>query len=244
MDGMVKPVTIIVQAHMGSSRLKNKMMKQLCGETIISHIISRLKNVSNAAGIVVATSDLPADDILAAECNRQNVYVCRGSDSDVLNRFFEAAKETKAGHIARVCADNPLLDWNIIHDEIELYRNGMYDMVACGNSVPLGLGCEIFSFAMLRQAEKLASEDYQREHVTPYMYEHCTNVFRYETAHDAGRYRFTMDTEEDYALLVKIYEVLYHGQHDFALQKIVKTMEANPEWRELNKHIRQKLVGK
>ena len=239
---MVKSVGIVVQAHMGSTRLPNKMMKNLFGKSVLAHIIERLKRSNTADKLIIATSDLSADDILVEECKKYNVDFYRGSDSDVLERFYQAAKFYGLSDIARVCADNTLIDWQIIDEEIKIYQSNQYDIVTCGDTVPLGLGCEIFSFKLLEEARNKATEYYQHEHVTPYLYEHFSNVYEYNIPKNLKKYRFTLDTEEDWQLISNIYSELYHGDNNFLLEDIVAVMEKNPNWYDINKNVKQKSV--
>ncbi len=240
---MVKKLGIVVQAHMGSTRLPNKMMLQLCDKTVLGHVICRLKKVKNADLLVVATSTLPTDDAIVAECEKYGVLVYRGSDDDVLSRFYNAAVQYELTDIARVCADNTLVDWNIIEEEIVAYRTGAYPIVNPSKNVPLGLGCELFSFAMLEEAYKNADKAYQHEHVTPYIYEHYASVYRPPYAKDYSKYRFTLDTEADWQLIQRIYGKLYRERVGFTLDDVIQIMEENPEWFDLNKDVHQKAVG-
>ena len=237
---MVKSVGIIVQAHMGSTRLPNKMMKDLFGKSVLGHVITRLKKSLCADKLIIATSNLPSDDILAEECKKYQVNFYRGSDSDVLDRFYQAAKYYELSDIARVCADNTLIDWQIIDEEIKIYKNFSYDIVTSGDTVPLGLGCEIFSFDLLEEARHKATKTYQHEHVTPYLYENFSNVYRYNLQEDFKKYRFTLDTEEDWQLIYKIYSELYHGEDNFLLEDVVAVMKKNSTWFDINKNVKQK----
>lgn len=237
---MVKTLGIVVQAHMGSTRLPNKMMKELYGKSVLGHVITRLKNSRFADKLIIATSNLSADDVLVEECKKNQVAVYRGSDEDVLERFYQAAKFYELSAVARVCADNTLIDWQIIDEEIKIYQNSQYDIVTCGGSVPLGLGCEIFSYELLEKARNNAREHYQHEHVTPYLYENFSEVYRYNLKKDLGKYRFTLDTDEDWELIRKIYGALYHGVADFLLEDVIAVMEKNLEWIEINKNVKQK----
>ena len=234
---MVKSVGIIVQAHMGSTRLKNKMLKQLCGKSVLAHVVDRLKKVDYASRLIVATSTLIEDDVLVEECAQHNVATFRGSDSDVLARFYHCAKHYELSHIARVCADNTLVDWDIIDSEIELYNENDCDIVSTGTTIPLGLGCEIFSFDSLRRAFEFADKHYQREHVTPYIYESAQKIYRYELKKNFGKYRFTLDTQEDWELISKIYNELYDGEANFGLPEIIEVMDKHPDWFYINKDV-------
>ena len=237
---MVKTLGIVVQAHMGSTRLPNKMMKKLCGKSVIGHVITRLKNSRCADKLIIATSNLSADDVLVEECKKYQVNFYRGSDADVLERFYQAAKIYELTDIARVCADNTLVDWQIIDEEIKIYKNSRYDVVTCGETVPLGLGCEIFSFELLKEARNNATEHYQHEHVTPYIYENFYDVYKYNLKKDLRKFRFTLDTEEDWNLISKIYAELYHEDTDFLLDDVITVMEKNSTWFDINKNVKQK----
>ena len=160
----------------------------------------------------------------------------------MLERFYRTAESYGLDHIARVCADNTLVDWSIIDREIEMYRDNDFDVVVSGKSVPLGLGCEVFSWDLLKDAHDNATEHYQHEHVTPYLYEHYSNVGRYEVAEDLSRFRFTLDTDADWQLINKIYGELYLGVNDFLLDDVVRVMEAHPDWFDINKDVKQKKV--
>ncbi|WP_028129291.1 cytidylyltransferase domain-containing protein [Selenomonas sp. AE3005] len=239
---MVKRLGIIVQAHMGSTRLPNKMLKDLCGKTVIGHVISRLKLVKNADELIIATSALPADDLLVQECQKYDVKVFRGSDSDVLGRFYHAACEYNLTDVARVCADNTFVDWSLIDREIEKYKSVANSVVVPGENVPLGLGCEIFSFSMLEEAFQCGQERYHREHVTPYIYEMHPSKVQVDYPVCYSKYRLTLDTIDDWKLIEKLYKKLYAGADDITIEQINKVMEENPSFIEINSHVHQKEV--
>ena len=237
---MVRKLGIIVQAHMGSTRLHNKMMKILCGRTVLGHVVSRLKKVQSADELIVATSDLPVDDSIVKECDKYNVSVVRGSDKDVLSRYYKAAKEHDLTDIVRVCADNTLVDWCLIDKEIAEYKKHENVIVATGENVPLGLGGEIFSFSMLEEAFINGKERYHREHVTPYIYEQDYEVIRMNYEKFYGNFRLTLDTESDWLLINKIYEFLYTGEDAITFEQVAEALKNNPSWIRINEHIKQK----
>lgn len=236
---MVKKIGCIIQARMGSTRLPGKVLKVLGDKTVLGHIIARLKNARNIDQIIVATSENIEDNRIADECRNHNVECFRGSNTNVLKRYFEAAVLYKLTDVVRVCADNALVDWEIIDNQISIYKKNYYDIVATGNLIPLGLGGEIFSFEKLQSAFENAKEDYQREHVTPYIYETSKSVFRYQIDEDYSKYRFTLDTPQDWSLILKIYDFLYKGNHDFTLREVIEVMRNNPELYEFNKDVKQ-----
>ena len=239
---MVGKLGILVQAHMGSTRLKDKMMRDLHGRSVIGCVVTRLQQVRNADALVVATSSLPADDVLVEELRRYRVDTFRGSDSDVLQRFYEAAQYYGLTDVVRVCADNTLVDPEILEQQIACYRGGDYKVVVCGSHIPLGLGGEIFSFKLLEEAARNATEPYQHEHVTPYIYEHHNEVHKYDIKEDCSKYRFTLDTEEDWHLIYNIYDVLKDRIKEFRLSDVVEVMGKHPDWIEINKGVKQRRV--
>lgn len=92
----------------------------------------------------------------------------------------------------------------------------------------------------METAHKEAKERYQREHVTPFIYENNNNIFYYKNSIDYSKYRWTLDTPEDFELLTKVYEELYEGKHDFYLKEIIELFERKPELSDINAHIEQK----
>lgn len=239
-------IVAIIQARMGSSRLPNKVMKQLCGKSVISHDIERVKQSKLINQIVIATTTSKKDDILVKEALSNNVNVYRGSEEDVLSRYYEAALENKADIVVRITSDCPLIDPFIVDNVIKCYLQDKYDLVTnSGNELnqrtfPRGLDLEVFSFESLEDAYKNARKQYQREHVTPYIYENSKKIYIYKNKIDFSKYRWTLDTEEDYELIRSIYEELYKGKHNFYFDDILVLFNEKPNLYNINKHIEQK----
>lgn len=239
-------VTVIIQARMGSTRLPGKVMKVLFGSTVLAHDIARVKQAKSIDEIVVATTVVAIDDVIEAEALRCGVKVFRGSEDDVLGRYYLAATENKAEIVVRITSDCPLIDPKVIDGIVECFKSNHYDIITNAGSdlsqrtYPRGLDTEVFSHAALQEAYNNAKEKYQREHVTPYIYENAKRIFYYKNDVDYSHHRWTLDTEEDWQLIQKLYEHLYHGKHDFYLPDILAVMEQNPELFEINKDIEQK----
>ena len=154
----LKPnIVAIVQARMGSTRLPGKILKSIQGMPMLWHIVSRLKSVDEIDEVVIATSDLPSDDQVYEMAKNYGIACFRGSETDVLNRFYSAAKMMDAQYVIRITGDCPLVDPLTISKLIQLYFNDQFDFcgVACGagvakekniNRFPDGLDAEIFSF--------------------------------------------------------------------------------------------------
>lgn len=239
----------IVQARMGSTRLPGKILKDLLGKTVLQHVIERVLMVNSIDEIIIATTVLDQDIVVVHEATKCGVKYFRGSEEDVLSRYYLAAKESEADVIVRITSDCPLID-PIITDQVVKYflEKQEYELVTNAGidvtkrTFPRGLDTEVFSFQALEEAFKAATLPYQREHVTPYIYENSNKIYFYQNEVDYSHLRWTLDTEEDYLLIEKIYNHLYHGTHDFYFQDIIRLLEKYPEFIQINSHIEQKKI--
>lgn len=243
---MEKTVAII-QARMGSTRLPGKVLKNLCGKPVLEHVIDRVRQSKKIDDIVVATTDLPQDDIIMELSQKCGVKYFRGDEDDVLSRYYYAAKENRAAHIVRITSDCPLYDPNVGDDVIAFFREHDYDIVSNAGALdtrrtfPPGFDTEVFSWDCLKDAFDNARNRYQREHVTPYMYESSSNHWcNYHLDHDCSGYRLTLDTPEDFTLIQALYNHFYKGAHDFYLSEIVGFLSTEPQLLKLNEAVYQK----
>jgi spore coat polysaccharide biosynthesis protein SpsF len=200
----------IIQARMGSSRLPGKVLLPIIGKPMLEIIVDRVGEVDSIDMLVVATSVSKQDDQLACVVGGwPGVELWRGSEEDVLHRYFEAASAYNADVILRVTADNPFFHGKTADSLIKMLREG-YDYVSNDlvHSFPLGIGLEVFRFEALASADSQAIKPYQREHVTPYLREN-PNLFRLgnlELARNWSHIRLTVDTEEDYLNAKALFE--------------------------------------
>lgn len=242
----IKKVVSIIQARTGSSRLPKKIMRILCGKTILAHDIERIKQSKNINEIIIATTINEEDDIIVKEAQFNGVKVYRGSEEDVLDRYYNAALENNADVIVRITSDCPLIDPYITEEIISFYLNNDYDLVTNSGddlskrTYPRGLDVEVFSFEILEKAHLNADKYYQREHVTPYIYENSKNIYYYKNNTNYSKHRWTIDTEEDFELIEAIYEELYNGKHDFYFKDILNLFDRKPQLFDINKHVEQK----
>lgn len=236
----------IIQARMGSTRLQGKVMKKIADKTILEHVIERVKQSKLIDVIVIATTTLERDDIIETVSLNCGVEVFRGSEEDVLSRYYYAAKENNLDIVVRITSDCPLIDPKVLDNIVSFYKSNDYDIVSNAGAdittrtYPRGLDTEVFSFKMLEDAFNKADEKYQREHVTPYIYENANNIYYYKNDVDYSKYRWTLDTEEDFQLISEIYKHLYSGKHDFYLEEIIDLFEKNQDLYNINAHIKQK----
>lgn len=239
-------VVCIMQARTGSTRLPGKVLKKICGKTVLEHDIDRIKRIENIDEIIIATTDKKQDDLIVNEALRLGVKYFRGSEEDVLSRYYYAAEEYKADVIVRVTSDCPLIDSKVSKDIIQYYLENMdrYDYVSntIERTYPRGLDTEVFSFKALEKAfnESILHKD--REHVTPYIWDN-NNIFaigQYVNDKDYSHLRWTLDTPEDFKLIMNIYENLYIDNNDFGLRDILNLYEKDCSLVYINSHIKQK----
>lgn len=242
----------IIQARMGSTRLPGKVMKKLCDRTVLSHVINRVKTCHLIDQIVIATTTLPHNDYIVKEAKQCGVNWFRGSETNVLERYYLTAKEYQADTIMRIASDCPLLDVEILDDLLSYFQeeNNMglgidYLSNTLRRSFPIGLDAEVFTYNALEIAYNYATKDYEKEHVTPYIYQHpdLFSLHNLSNDDDLSYYRWTLDTPEDYELIKIIYENLYPQNPLFSMDEILSLLEKKPEISKINAHIEQKKLG-
>jgi len=233
---------IIVQARMTSTRLPGKVMKIVCGKPLLEHLINRLKRVKCADQIVIATTVNETEDIIVELCKKLDISYYRGSEEDVLGRYYEAAVEYGGDVIIRITSDCPVIDPEVVDYLISFFTNniGKYDYVSntLERSYPKGMGAEIVSFKALKEAHFNAYDPFDREHVTPFIKKRPQQFRLYNILYkaDMSRYRWTVDTPADLELITKICDALYYKNPLFSLNDILDLMTRNPEWEAINTH--------
>ena len=238
-------IVAIIQARMGSTRLPGKVLLDLEGKTVLARVVSRLRRATQLSDIVVATTDLVRDDTIVRECERLNVNCFRGSEHDVLDRYYRAARTFAADTIVRITSDCPVIDPDFLDPTItsSQQQDCAYSSNSFPRTYPRGLDTEVFTIAALEQAWRDARRDYEREHVTPYFYEH-PELFRLvsqQGSTDYSQYRWTLDTQEDLELLRRLYSS-FGGRDDFHWLDAIALFERNPELADINSHVIQKAV--
>lgn len=244
----MKPLktAIIIQARMGSTRLPGKVLKPVLGKPLLEYQIERLRRVKNADAVVLATSTLPGDDALAEFAKRAGVPCFRGSESDVLSRYYHCAKETGADVIVRSTADCPLIDPGLMETLIaEFLKSGKYHYgsnATIDRTYPRGLDSEIFTFRALEEAFREAKSPFEREHVTPFITAHRDRYPALSQSHskNLGALRWTVDTPEDFELVKRILEALYPVKPAFTWLDALALLEKHPDWPRINAHVEQK----
>ena len=189
---------------------------------------------------MLATTNRPSDDKLYNWAKESGVDVYRGSESNVLNRYFEAANYSKADVVVRITADDPFKEPVLIDEAVNTLQKGGYDFV-CNNyppSYPEGVDIEVLTKKALDRMESLSSSDFEREHVTQYIYHHPEDfkIFNISNAEgDLSYLRWTVDTEKDFQMVTRIYSFLYKNDSEiFHINDIFRLLKEYPEIGRMN----------
>lgn len=215
----------IIQARMTSTRLPCKVLMDIEGKPMLWHVINRLKFSEKLNDIILAIPDTKENDILEKFAKDNKIKYFRGSEEDVLSRYYETAKKFKCDVIVRITSDCPLIDPKIVDFVIgkHLGSDADYTSNTLKRTFPRGLDVEVFNFKVLERAHKEVTESYQREHVTPYIYKH-PEIFKLQNIEAKGKLRrpnlrLTVDTKEDLQLIREIYKHLYKPREVFYTKK-------------------------
>ena len=238
-------VVLIVQARMGSTRLPGKVMKEILDRPMLSLQLERMRRCEVIDEIVVATSvrpeEAPIVDLVQSEAGAR---IFRGSEQDVLARYYFAAREAGATIVVRVTADCPLIDPAVIDRCVCRFREGDADYVSnCHvRTFPRGLDTEVFSMQALASAYEEARAPEEREHVTPFIWRR-PGRFRLVDVVDSTnnhRHRWTVDTAEDLAVVTGLFEALYPTRPNFSYWDALRYCMVRPDVEMANRSIRQK----
>tara|TARA_B100000700_G_scaffold49723_1_gene52665 strand:- start:230 stop:985 length:756 start_codon:yes stop_codon:yes gene_type:complete len=231
-------IVAILQARMGSSRLPGKVMMSILGRPMLELQIERIKRATLIDKLVVATTTNPQDDEIEQLCTSLNVDCFRGSEEDLLDRYYESAKQFQADYIVRLTGDDPLTDPNLIDDMISKMKSGSFDAVT--NTIyptyPEGLDLSVLTFKSLSLAWSKADLQSQREHVTPYIFDNAEEfrIFHYKQTADKSSLRWTVDYKEDFIFIEEIYKYLYTSNKAFLTEDVYKLLENKPSLVKIN----------
>lgn len=202
-------VTCFVQARYLSTRLVGKVLKKIGQHTALELCIRRLMLCRKIDEIVVLTGDIKANERIVEECKKHSFDIFRGSEEDVLKRFVDASENYLSDILIRITADCPLIDPNQLDSAIEIFQRGTYDYLSntLPPSFPDGLDFEIFTRTALKEADKLAIDKFDREHVTPIL-RRDNNFSRFNVvgSKDYSNIRWTLDAQDDLNLIQSMVE--------------------------------------
>lgn len=242
-------VVAIIQSRMGSKRLPGKVLMLIEKKPMLWHVVERIKQAKKIDKIVIATTDNKEDDVIEELASKERWLIYRGSSEDVLDRYYQTAKYFKADIIFRGSGDLPLIDPFIIDKCIEKLIDNDYDFISnCQDDLstfPRGLDVRVFSFRALEIAHQKAKEQYEIEHVTPYIFENKNNEFKIGPTIEAEHkyradYRLTVDYKEDFELIKKIYQIFYKPGEIINVPEVISFLNKNPEIAKINADCEQK----
>lgn len=245
----------IIQARMNSSRLPGKVLLDIGGQPMLVRVVERARRAQSIDGVMIATTTDPSDDPLEALCRVLGYPVYRGSQFDVLDRFYQAARLAQPGGLApadvivRLTADCPVIDPAVIDQTVAAFHAAGADFGAnrlpppWKRTFPIGLDTEVCSFAGLERAWREAQLPFEREHVMPYFYdqEGRFKLVIIDHSPDCGSYRWTVDTPEDLQLLREIF-ARFNGDDHFTWLDVLELVQREPELQQINTTVKAKLA--
>jgi spore coat polysaccharide biosynthesis protein SpsF len=249
-------IIAIIQARMSSSRLPDKVLLDIAGQPMLSRVYQRTRQAELIDEVVVATSTNPADDPIQILCETCSFPFFRGSEFDVLDRYYQASRLHQAGIIVRITADCPVIDPGVINHTIRSFlgRDSKdstvtlpYDFAAnrlpppWHRTYPIGLDTEVCTFDALQTAWTEALESHQREHVMPFFYEQPERFRILHVTHDPdyGSLRWTVDTPQDLEFIRRVYDHLPDQDH-FSWLDILDLSKQHPELVQINMKVQHK----
>jgi spore coat polysaccharide biosynthesis protein SpsF len=236
-----KMILAILQARQSSSRLPGKVLKPILGVPMLLRQIERIKCSVNIDQLLVATSVEESDDPIVKLCIDNNIKYFRGDLENVLDRFYHAALPYSPSDIVRLTGDCPLTDASVIDTVIKYHKEHEFDYTSntIERTFPVGLDVEVFRLSCLKEAWTEASTMYQKEHVTPFIYEQQERykIGSYLNSTNLSYLRWTVDTDLDFKFVTKIYEYLYDSDPHFNSSNILSLLENYPELKNINASI-------
>jgi len=237
-------VVAIIQARMGSTRLPAKVLADIRGQPMLWHVLQRTRAAETLDEVIVATTTQPSDDSIVAFCRELGARCFRGSEEDVLDRYYQAASQHGADVVVRITSDCPLIDPGVLDKTVRAFLAEQPDYAS--NSVirtyPRGLDAEVMTLRVLERAWREARQPYERSHVTPYIYE-SPGRFRVLSVtgdRDYSEFRWTVDTPQDLEFVRSVYARM--GRDEFLWSDVVSLLEREPELGAINQSVVQKAL--
>ncbi len=238
---------IFLQARMGSTRLPGKVLLQINGKTIIEILVERVKKINDIEKIIIVTTKNKRDDYLIREAKRLKLAYFRGSEENVLDRFFKASLEFKPDNIIRITGDCPLMDFDLITRGLKIFKKGDCDILSNHRmrTFPDGIDFEVFKASALKIAwddnfikSNEDRERFDRIFLPPTSYLLSKKKFKHKdliSKKNLAHIRLTIDYKEDFDLIKIIYQSLSKQNKYFILKDILRFLKNNAQLLNLNK---------
>lgn len=244
-------IVAIIQARMGSTRLPRKILMEIGKKPMLWHVVERTRQSKNVDEVILAIPDTKENNALEDFAIKNNIKCYRGSEENVLSRYYEAAKKFKADVIVRITSDCPLIDPTIIDEVVAKHIKTQADFTANlregkgeKRTFPRGLDVEVFSFSALEKSNFKAQNNFQREHVDSYIFEN-QDEFKIEaidSEEDFSSLRWTVDEVKDLEFVREVYKKLYKEGKVFLMEDIISLLKKYPELAEVNSSVKQKHI--
>lgn len=234
-------VLAIVQARCSSSRLPRKVIKELAGKPMIVQELERLSQSKMIDKIILATSYESSDDPLEQVLAGTDIEVFRGNLDDVLDRYYQCAKQYQPEHVVRITGDCPVIDWRLVDEVITKHIEHGNDYTVTSEDYPDGLDTEVMKFSALEKVWKNARLLSEREHVTLYIRNH-KELFHAEEipcTEKLADMRWTVDEPQDFVFVERVYSELYGDKPDFSLMDILELLQKKPDIITINRGIQR-----
>ena len=236
---------LIIQARLGSSRLPGKVLEPIGDAPMLARVVDRAGMAASVDRVVVATTISPRDDAIVALAGDRRWDVARGSEDDVLDRYYQTARDREATHVVRVTSDCPLIDPAVIDTVVAALGDDAADYASNTlepRTFPRGLDVEAMTMPALETAWREATEAPHREHVTPFLYRNPDRFRLVRIATDPGHadQRWSVDTPEDLELVRRLWAEMDDPAHGW--ERALAVALAHPEWANLNRHVEQVIV--
>tara|TARA_B100001013_G_scaffold88052_1_gene48721 strand:- start:172 stop:903 length:732 start_codon:yes stop_codon:yes gene_type:complete len=232
-------ITAIIQARLNSSRLNKKILLKIENKNLLEHLFSQLSYSTHIDKKIIATTINKIDDEIENFAKLQNITFFRGNPLDVLDRYYRCAKFFNLETIVRISGDAPLIDPSIVDKTIEYYKKNNFDYVSnfFNRSYPIGTEIEIFSFKTLEKCWMNAKKSSEKEHVTPFIYNHpeLFKIGHIEYKKNISHLHWTVDQIEDFKFVELIFKKIKN--RPILMDDILELLENEPELLEINKNI-------
>jgi len=242
----------VIQARVSSTRLQAKVLKELpygSGIRVLEQVIRRARSSKKLSDVIVATTTEKEDDALVNIAQSEGVKYFKGSKEDVLSRYYIASKGNDLDIIVRITSDCPCVDPEVVDLVLEKHISTEADYTSntLVRTFPHGLDIEVLNFDTLEKAYFSAKQDFEREHVCPYIYKSNPQMFKISSVQapeelHAPDIRITLDTEQDYALLCAVFDYLYAKNEFFGTKDIIKLFGDKPWLKAINGNVVQKKI--
>lgn len=237
-------VVAIIQARTGSTRLPGKVLKEIVGRPMLWHVINRVKTAKLVDKLLLATTTREEDKPVIEIAKGFGIESYAGSEEDVLDRFYQAARKCGADVIVRITADDPFKDPVIIDKMVEIFLKNSNKTDYVSNTIkptyPEGIDVEVFSFKALEKAWRESSYKFDREHVTTYIWRNPREFRLMNVENEKGdlsHLRWTVDTQRDLDFAREIYKKLYGEEKVFSMDEIVSLLESDPKISKMNEKL-------